>query len=84
MTDIIPENMSTNFDEDWAIFPFDQTTDGRRWVKLIEEIDGLANNSEISQSPLAEYLVGAGFAQPRLTKNSFASDGDGFSGQSPF
>ena len=84
MTDITPENISKNFDENWAIFPFDQTTDDRRWIKLIEEIDDLANNSEISQSRLAEYSVGAGFAQPRLTKNSFASDGDGFSGQSPF
>ena len=84
MTDIIPENMSKNFDEDWAIFPFDQTTDGRRWVKLIEEIDDLANNSEISRFRLAESSVVAGFAQPRLTKNSFTSDDDGFSGQSPF
>ena len=62
MTDIIPENMSKNFDENWAIFPFDQTTDDRRWVKLIEEIDDLANNSEVSRSRLAEYSEGAGFA----------------------
>ena len=84
MTDIIPENMSKNFDENWAIFPFDQTTDDRRWVKLIEEIDDLANNSEVSRSRLAEYSEGAGFAQPRLTKNSSTSDDGGFSGQRPF
>ena len=84
MTDIDPENMSKNLDEDWAIFPFDQTTDNRGWVNLIEEIDDLANNSEISRSRLAEYSVAAGFAQPGLTKDSFTSDDDGFSGQSPF
>ena len=84
MTDIIPGNISKNFDEDWAIFPFDQTTDGRRWVKLIEEIDDLAKNSEISRFRLDEYSMGAGFAQPRLAENSFTSDDDGFSGQSLF
>ncbi|MGB7208419.1 MAG: hypothetical protein WBD27_07155 [Pyrinomonadaceae bacterium] len=83
MTDIDQGNMSKNFDEDWAIFPFDQTTDGKRWVKLIEEIDDLANNNEINRPQLAEYSVGAGFAQPRLTKNSSTSD-DGFSRQRPF
>jgi hypothetical protein len=41
MTDIDPENMSKSCDEDWALFPFDQTTDGRRWVRLIEELDSL-------------------------------------------
>ena len=44
MTNIFPENISKNFDHDWAIVRFDQTTDGRRWVKLIEEIDDLADN----------------------------------------
>ena len=84
MTDIDPENMSKNFDEDWAIFPFDQTTDNRGWVKLIEEIDDLAYNSEISRSRFAEYSEGAGFAQPHLTMNSSTCDDDGFSGQSLF
>ena len=84
MTHFIPENMSKKFDEDWAIFPFDQTTDGRRWVRLIEEIDDLANNSEISRSRLAESSVGAGFAQPHLIENSFTSDDNGFSGPRPF
>ncbi len=84
MTEIDPGNMSKNVDEDWAIFPFDQTTDSRRWEKLIEEIDGLANNSEINRSRFAEYSVVARFTQPRLTKNSSTSDHDGFSGQRPF
>lgn len=84
MTDNIPENMYKNFDEDWAIFPFDQTTDGRRWVKLIEEIGDLANNSEISRPRLDEYSMDAEIAQPRLTKDSSTSDVDGFSGQTPF
>ena len=80
MTDIIPENMSENFEEDWAIFPFDQTTDGRRWVKLIEEIDDLANNREIGQSSLVEYEVRAELAQLRLVETF---DDNGFSEQSP-
>ncbi len=84
MTDIDPGNMFKHFDEDWAIFPFDQTTDSRRWVKLIEEIDDLANNSEISRSRLAESSVGAGFAQPHLIENSFTSDDNGCSGPRPF
>jgi len=84
MTDIIPENMSINFDEDWAIFPFDQTTDGRRWVKLIEEIDELANNNEIGRSRLADFSVELGHAQPRMTENSLTSVDEGFSGQNPF
>ena len=50
MTDILTEDMSNNFDEDWAILPFDQTTDGRRWVKLTEEIDQLAGKTESTQS----------------------------------
>ena len=70
MTDNDAGNMSKKFDEDWAIFPFDQTTDGRRWVKLIEEIDDLANNSEINRPRVVEYSVVAGFTQPRPTKNS--------------
>lgn len=84
MIAINTENMSKNFDEDWAIFPFDQTTDGRRWVKLIEEIDDLANDSDISRVRLVENSVTARFAQPRLTENSFNPDDDGFSEHSPF
>jgi hypothetical protein len=76
--------MSNNFDEDWAIFPFDQTTDGRRWVKLIEEINDLVNNSEISRVRLVENSVTARSAQPRLTQNSFNPDDDGLSEQSLF
>ena len=83
MSDMTFENMSKDFDNDWAIFPFDQTSDGRRWVKLIEEIDDLANNSEISRSVLAENSA-TGLTQPRLTEDSFTFDDDGFSGQSPF
>ena len=57
MTDDIPENMSKNFDEDWAIFPFNQTTDGQRWVKLIEELDSLGSKANELQTSDGGYVA---------------------------
>ena len=49
MTEIISENITNTSEEDWAIFPFDQTIDSKRWVKLIEEMDVLENEAEGNQ-----------------------------------
>ena len=57
MTQNISESIVKTNEEDWAIFPFDQTSDGRRWVKLIEEIDELASKADGDTTDCGEILM---------------------------
>lgn len=36
--------------EDWAVFPFDEAEDERRWDKLIEETDELIKKTESTEA----------------------------------
>lgn len=57
MSENISENLTSASEEEWAIFPFDQADDGKRWVKLIEEISALATKAEGIQFTSDEYSV---------------------------
>lgn len=78
MTENIPENITSASEEEWAIFPFDQTADGRRWVKLIEDINALATEAESNQFTSDEYSVEGQVSQINIAESRFSSAEEGF------
>lgn len=41
MSEIKTTTNTANKDEDWAVLPFDEAEDDKRWAKLIEETEQL-------------------------------------------
>ena len=78
MTENISENIASVSEEEWAIFPFDQTIDGKRWVKLIEEISALASETEADQFKSDDYSVEDQVPQINIAEGRFSSAEEGF------
>jgi hypothetical protein len=52
-------------DDEWEIFPFDQKEDGRRWARLIEEMDHLSQRFDTAGRLLSGFPADADLASER-------------------
>ncbi len=56
MTDI--ETTPAGVSGDWAIFPPDRTSDSQRWIRLIEEMDGLLASAASAERVFGSRSIG--------------------------
>lgn len=71
-------------DEDWAVFPFDETEDERRWDKLIEETDELIRKTESTEAIYGKILLDEDLPPAQAKERRALTDDEELSELEPF
>lgn len=70
--------------EDWAVFPFDEAEDERRWDKLIEETDELIRKTESTEAIYGKILLDEDLPPARVRELRAQTEDEELSELDPF
>lgn len=70
--------------EDWAVFPFDEAEDERRWDKLIEETDELIRKTESTEAIYGKILLDEDLPPARVQELRTQTEDEKLSELDPF